>query len=233
MEWLPPYRYHKRHPRQTNSVNHICQRRSILFVLDTSGSIGRESYRTMTTAVSSLVTLFCVPTQFAVITFAHKLRLEFCFNCFNNTLNGRRAAGQAIINTRYCHGRRTRTGAAARCVCSELLDQYKCGLDPFSCIDVVFITDGHSNGALDVCREVQCLHNHPSRHINTYAIGINNYNAEEIRCLSRYSNSEQVVFGFESFNEFYDYLNNVTARLLSSTNTARYNCINRDRSLNP
>ena len=187
----------------------------------------------MTTAVSSLVPLFCFPTQFALMTFSSLLRLEFCFNCFNNTLNGRRAARQAIINTRYRHGPWTRTGEAVRCVCSELLDRYKCGLDPFSCIDVVFITDGHSNNALDVCREVQCLHNHPSRIINTYAIGINNYNETEIRCLSSYSNSEQVVFGFESFNEFVSYLNNVTARLLSPVNHEIYNCINRDRSLNP
>ena len=97
----------------------------------------------------------------------------------------------------------------------ELLDQFKCGLDPFSCIDVVFITDGHSNGALDVCHEVECLYNHPSHHINTYAIGINNYNATEMRCLS---NSEEVVFGFGSLNEFEGYLKNVTMRLLTPVN---------------
>ena len=134
------------------------------------------------------------------------------------------------MNIRY-RGGGTNIGEAARCVCNELLDQYKCGLHPFSCIDVVFITDGLSNGALDVCHEVGCLHNNQYRHINTYAIGINNYNETEIRCLSR--NTEEVVLGFESFNEFEGYLNNVTARLLLPVNIGRYNCINRDRRLNP
>jgi len=41
------------------------------------------------------------------------------------------------------------------------------------------------------------------------------------------------VFGFESFNEFEGYVNNVTARLLLPVNIGRYNCINRDRRLNP
>jgi len=208
-------------------------RRSILFVLDTSGSIGRESYKRITAAVSSLVTLFCVPTQFAVLTFGDLLRLEFCFNCFNNSFAGRTAAGEAINNTIYRHGPSTRTGDAAQCVCDELLDRHKCGRDLMSCIDVVFITDGHSNNGLNACSAVQCLHNHPYVHINTYAIGINTYNDREIRCLSSYSNSEEVVFGFESFNEFEGYLNNVTARLLLPVNIGRYNCINRDRRLNP
>ena len=221
-----------RHPRQSfASVS--CPRRSILFVLDSSESIGRESYRRITAAVSSLVTLFCVPTQFALMTFGDRLRLEFCFNCYDNSYAGRTAIGQAIMNTRY-HGGLTKIGEAARCVCNELLDRFKCGLWTGSCIDVIFITDGYSNGALDVCSEVQCLHNYISvRNINTYAMGVNKYNEREIRCLSSYSNSEEVVFGFESFNEFVGYLNNVTARLLLPENIGRYNCINRDRRLNP
>jgi len=64
-------------------------------------------------------------------------------------------------------------------------------------------------------------------------MGVNKYNEREIRCLSSYSNSEEVVFGFESFNEFVGYLNNVIARLMLPINLGRYNCINRDRRLNP
>ena len=230
---VPPHNLRMRHPRQSFLDNDKdCPRRSILFVLDTSGSIGSASFTRMTTAVSSLVTLFCAPTQFAVLTFSSLLRLEFCFDCFNNTLRGRTDARQAIINIKY-RGRLTNTGEAARCVCNELLDRYKCGLWRDSCIDVIFITDGYSNGALDVCSEVQCIHNHPYRYINTYAIGINRYNESEIKCLSRYSNSEEVVFGFESFDEFFGYLNNVTARLISPVNLAKYSCLNRDRNLNP
>ena len=53
--------------------------------------------------------------------------LEFCFNCFDNTINGRSAAKQAISNAIY-RGGLTHTGKAARCACSELLSYQKCGL---------------------------------------------------------------------------------------------------------
>ena len=185
----------------------------------------------MTAAVSKLATLFCNPVQFALMTFSRRRWLEFCFNCFDNTLAGRIAARQAIANTVY-HGGATHSGKAAKCVCNELLNYQKCGLFRLSCIDVVFITDGYSNGPCNVCEEVKCLHNHPHRIINTYAIGIKNYRESEIRCISKYSSSE-TVFSFESFDEFEEYMNNVTTALLNPNNYHKYNCINRNQNQNP
>ena len=126
----------------------------------------------------------------------------------------------------YRHGPWTRTGEAARWT-PWSIQMWAWSLKLHWCC---LYNWWPSNGALDVCREVECLYNHPSRHINTYAIGINNYNATVIRCLS---NSEEVVFGFESLNEFEGYLKNVTMRLLTPVNIRRYNCLKRDQSLNP
>ena len=184
----------------------------------------------MTATISNLTTSFCDPVQFALMTFNERRWLEFCFNCFDNTLAGRTAAGRAIANTVYRDGW-THTGQAARCVCNELISYQKCGLSQFSCIDVVFITDGRSNGPLNVCEEVKCLHNNQLRIINTYAMGIKNYNETEIKCISKHSKFE-TVFSFESFDEFQEYMKNVTTRIFNNLVTqGQYSCLNRDRTL--
>ena len=223
---------HKFRQRRQNTVNNDPCRgktRSVLFVLDTSGSIGRQSFQRMTAAISNLTTSFCDPVQFALMTFNDRRWLEFCFNCFNNSYIGRNNAKQAISNVVYRSGL-TYTGSAARCACEELLSYQKCGLSRVSCIDVVFITDGLSNGPLDVCEEVKCLHNNDHRIINTYAMGINNYVEAEIRCIAKYSNIE-TVFRFESFDEFHEYMNNVTTRMFNLATKNIYSCLNRDRTL--
>ena len=188
----------------------------------------------MTAAVSRLTAFFCKPVQFALMTFNERRWLEFCFNCFDNTLTGRNAARQAIANTVYRNvgSGWTYTGRAATCVCNELIDIHKCGLFQFSCIDVIFITDGQSNGPVKVCNAVKCLHDHPHRIINTYAIGIKNYRESEIQCISKYSNSE-TVFSFDSFDQFEGYITNVTTALIDPVNFGIYDCVNRNQDQNP
>jgi uncharacterized protein with von Willebrand factor type A (vWA) domain len=144
---------------------------NVLFVLDTSGSIGSDQFDKVKIAVANLTTLFCKQVQFALITFGSTVNLEFCFNCFQNTYSGRRKAKSAIESAPY-RGGWTRTGGTARCICEDLIHS-SCGIDPTlspACLDVVFITDGKSNDPnLDVCQEVRCLHNRYG--VNTYAIG--------------------------------------------------------------
>ena len=228
-KWIPSHQFRQR--RQSDSCKDSNVKHSILFVLDTSGSIGRQTFQRMTAALSNLTKFFCKPVQFALMTFSDGRWLEFCFNCFENTLAGRVAAGEAIANATY-HGGLTHSGKAARCVCNELINIQKCGLFQSSCIDVIFITDGYSNGPFNVCKEVECLHNNQYRTINTYAIGIKNYREAEIQCISKYSSNE-TVFSFESFDEFEEYINNVTTALTSTTNFGHYNCTHRNQDQNP
>ena len=231
-KWIPSHQFRQR--RQIDFCKDSRVKRSVLFVLDTSGSIGRQTFQRMTAALSNLAPFFCKSVQFALMTFNKRRWLEFCFNCFENTLAGRIAAGQAIANTVYRNegSGATHSGEAVRCACNELINIQKCGLFQSSCIDVVFITDGKSNGPLNVCEEVKCLHNNQFRTINTYAIGIKNYREAEIQCISKYSSSE-TVFSFESFDEFQEYMNNVTIALTDPVNFGKYDCINRNQNQNP
>ena len=92
----------------------------VLFVLDTSASIEISEFDNMTTALSCLVPHFCNPINIAVMTFDDHYFMEFCFNCFDNTCEGRKKAADAVgaINHRYKGF--THTGGAVRCV-EELL----------------------------------------------------------------------------------------------------------------
>lgn len=192
----------------------------ILFMLDTSGSIGATNFHTMTSQLGLLVRLVCKPVKIAVVTFNHNYHVEFCFNCFDNTCTGRLSTYIAMSNITY-QGGWTHTGGAAKCACDVILNE-TCGVDrTASCIDVVLITDGHSNDpSREVCREIQCLHTRFG--VNTYAIGIGNrVNQAELNCIHNTSNVMS-IFSYNSFNYFSTSLNETIKRLNSTTN---YTCI--------
>ena len=154
-----------RYRRQANCQLGPDEFRYILFVLDTSGSIGITSFNRVTALLSQLTPLFCDPIKIAVMTFDHAYFVEFCFDEHDNTPLGRVQAGEAISNIPYIREgqgpgtRWTHTAGAAQCVCNYMLTS-ACGL-PVSagCMDVVFITDGYSNDpSRNICEEIRCLH---------------------------------------------------------------------------
>ena len=216
----------RRMQRQVFTGNRNCQPdgiQHILFMLDTSGSIGSADFQRMTASLSRLVALMCKPVRIAAMTFNHDYKVEFCFNCFDNTCGGRGKMMNAMYNIPYRSGW-THSGGAARCACDFLLT-LTCGIDPrASCIDVVFITDGRSNDpARDVCTEIQCLHNRFG--VNTYAIGIRNYRQSELDCITKASNSMS-IFNYNTFDEFSASLASVIARLIPDpNNNVQYTCI--------
>ena len=115
----------------------------------------------------------------------------------------------------------TYTGEAARCICDELLDT-SCGIseDP-SCLDVVFITDGRSNGRRQICDEVKCLHRKEG--INTFAIGINGFVQAELDCIADGSDRLS-AFEFNSFNAFERAIDDVIHRLGDEISTNPQSC---------
>ena len=173
-------------------------------MLDTSGSIGKPTFTRMVSNLSDLVPLLCGNTKIAAITFGSHTYHEFCFKCPANNIDQMQTANQ---NIPY-HGGLTYTGEAVKCVCDKILT-IPCGLPNIgsyrSCpapIDVVIITDGWSNGFLDVCKEAKCLHNHPFYDINTFSIGVGSYNYAELNCIKDDDDNDgHIFFDLDDFDE--------------------------------
>jgi hypothetical protein len=68
----------------------------ILFVLDTSGSIGQANFETVTRILGGLTTLFCDRNKIAVMTFDHEYYVEFSFDRYRDDHIGRIDAGNDI-----------------------------------------------------------------------------------------------------------------------------------------
>lgn len=217
-DYTIPFNFAEHGARYRRS-NHDCEPdgiKYVLFVLDTSGSIGINTFNTMKERLSCLVPLFCDPIKVAVMTFNHEYYMEFCFDCYDgNTCEDRRNAGTAIRNIIYRSGL-THTGGAMRCLDQDILSygSQLCGIehDINNCFQIVFITDGGSNDPrLNVCDEVQ--HLHLDSRVTVHAMGIgNNVNNAEINCI-RGSNPASSYFYFNTFDEFNEKLNTLVTLL--------------------
>lgn len=211
------HRYRRDNHRECSESQHI------LFVLDTSGSIGFSNFRKMTNALSCLVPLFCNPIEVAVITFDDEYFMEFCFNCFSSTCEGRKAASDAIAAIPYHYPGLTYTGGVVRCVNNLLTNRQMCDFsiddEDTHCLDVVFITDGRSNGHIDVCHEIKISRLHREKKIAVHAIGIGpNVNQNEINCLKKNDTNNLIKnLHFSSFEEFTTTLNEVVSFLKNDT----------------
>ena len=202
-----------RRRRQTTT----CNDRYLLFMLDTSGSIGRNTFTRMVTNLSELVTFFCGNTKVAAMTFGSHVYHEFCFKCKANRIDN---IEEAIKSIPY-HGGGTHTGEAVKCACDNILT-IPCGLPKRrkyrrcpAPIDVVIITDGHSNGNLDVCEEAKCLHNHPFYDISTYSIGVGAQNDEELDCIEDPNNDDvdHIFFTMDTFDELESFIEKIVEYL--------------------
>ena len=219
---------HFRYRRQTRcSVNDTQQ---VLFVLDSSGSVGRQNFEDMKNATARLVPLFCKKIKTALISFSSDIKLEYCFNCFKNTWYGRAAAANTIRNAEYLGGC-THTGATAKCICDDILDA-NCGITTTECLHVVFITDGRSNDPnRQLCREIECLHEKVG--ISTYAIGIGRYNRTELECIA-HNTDDFGMFEYETFQEFKDSIDEVYKLVLDAASNGNWNaCSRRNITLSP
>lgn len=211
----------------------------ILFLFDTSGSISLDDFELMKESFSDLIPLFCKPVKVAMMTFDDQFKLEFCFDCFDNDCSGRNETAKAIRAMTHRRGY-TYTAGATKCACRELLNR-RCGLpSDASCIDVVYVTDGRSNDylydrSLSVCDAVQCLRERTA--INTYAIGVGNYDQAELKCIADVS-SNSSVFRFNNVTDLTEHLLQVVVLLMPTpgNNNAihrKYACVNPQNSPSP
>lgn len=184
-----------------------CNDRYVLFILDTSGSVGHITFKKLVESLSKLVPLFCKNTKIAAMTYGSHIYHEFCFNCFESDDTFRTNLRKAMSSIPY-HGGFTHTGRAIQCACDEILTT-ACGLPTEEkykeCpapIDVVILTDGRSNGPLDVCKTAKCLHNQAIYDVNTFAIGVKNFNQAELDCIVDQNDlNVKSIFYMDNFKE--------------------------------
>lgn len=207
--------------------NNICEDRYLLFMLDTSGSIGNSTFINVVSNLSTLVFYFCGNTKVAAITFGSCTYHEFCFKCDVNDQSDPWKLQEAIQRIRY-HGGLTYTGEAFDSVCKNILT-IPCGLpnrkDYTKCpapIDVVVITDGKSNGILKACEEAKCLHNHAFFDINTFSIGVGNYDLAELNCIEDLDSDDvgHIFFDLDNFDEIGELIAEVEEYLSTPLNSA-------------
>ena len=213
--------------------NNKCDLRSMVFVLDTSGSIGEVNFQRMLNATANFVPLLCDNMKIAIISYSHNIHVEFCFNCYDlcNSTDcdtDRWNVVSAIQGIQYRAGW-TSTGVASRCVYDYILDPSSgCGANVSSnCLDIIYVTDGHSNGPLrypQTCEEATCLRNHPTwcGKVNTYAIAIGSrVNRNEINCITQ--NDEDSVFNVDDFTQFQELIKHAYDHLSAHSN--EYTCV--------
>ena len=177
-------------------------------MLDTSGSIGLDNFNIMTNSISKLVHYFCRKIKVAMVVFNQYRYLEFCFECFDNDCDGRRAARDKIRRIPY-RGGYTFTASATLCACNKVLTS-SCGFEPTfinrACLDVIYITDGRSNDPLlQVCDAVECLYNKPDTDLTVYAFAIGDTVDEtELNCITRSQSHGNALFKVPDFQSFSD-----------------------------
>ena len=186
---------HERRRRQA------CPRstRYVLFVVDTSGSIGQSTFNKVRDLLARMSEKLCDRLRVAMITYNHEINLEFCFNCYTD----RRDIFSAIRRVQY-RGGLTHTTDATKCACQTMLTT-GCGLPRGHYtpnIDIVYLTDGKHNGP---CRsnlnsELQCFHRRPN--INTYAIAIGDAAFASVQAIENPRDSgNSHIFNVDDFDD--------------------------------
>lgn len=219
-----------RYRRQNEVKCHPKGTRYVLFILDTSGSIEPYDFQRMTSTLSILVHYFCRRIKIAAVTFSDDYFIEFCFDCFGNSCGGRDDARDAMAGIKY-RGGLTFTGEITQCVCDNVLTP-ECGFpelptDGTTCLDIVYVTDGWSNGPADVCQKVECLYDLErwgSVELNVFAFGIGGYNLTELKCITRDRSVNYInnaIFEVNSFDEFEEAIRGIASVFdwLASGNT--------------
>ena len=206
--------------------------RYVLFIMDTSGSIGNANFQDVKEILANLSSTLCDNLRVALLTYSHDFNLEFCFKCYNN----RNDIFGAIMNTVY-RGGLTHSTAATRCACQTMLTT-ECGLPQgvhTPNIDVVYLTDGRHNGhctGTTLENELDCFHSDTRLNINTYAIGIGRASFDSVNAMAKVRDPDDAhVFNVDTFADL-KVLFALISDLLSSDadgdGVPDYSCISHD-----
>ena len=147
--------------------------RTIIFVVDSSGSILPHIYRRVLDVLANFARLLCGEAAIGMLTFSYNIELEFCPTCFRrydystyiNEVRNR-------IKSAHYHNSRTHTGEMVKCLRQSVLPSPECRLLNKK-TQIVFFTDGRANGCTRVPPAIAQLEAaYPT--LEVYAIGMGN-----------------------------------------------------------
>ena len=222
---LEKYRSSIHENRKKRQCSNNPSKRYVLFIVDTSGSIGATNFEDVKSIIADISETLCDHLKVGLLTYSDYIHLEFCFKCYND----RRDIKAAILRTQY-RGGFTHTTDAIKCACEEILTS-GCGLPQginTPNIDVVLLTDGVHNGP---CQNVlnftvKCLHDKVN--INTFGIGIGNTVFESVRALTNSAGNN--IFRVDNIPDLKNLLG-LIKKLLStkdSNGNPVYSCVAHD-----
>ena len=121
------------------------EERLIVIIFDVSGSIDATVFTNYKGLIATIAENLCGNIQIAVVSYSHKIILDFCSNCYS--FEKRADMKDAILNIHH-QGSTTHTGRALKCVGEEVLNPTGiCELSSdIEHIDIVILTDGRHNG---------------------------------------------------------------------------------------
>ena len=173
----------------------------VLYILDSSGSIGEANFKNMTDVMAQFSLFYCPnTTKIAVMSYSTDVYKNYCFDCEQNLIVTRYNAIKSIP----FRNQLTASGDAIQCACDYMLNS-PCGFPRITGhnapeVDVIFITDGKSNRGRNVCTAASCWSSFYN--INVFPIGIgNNVNYRELDCIKGKIENGVERFDMRDFNE--------------------------------
>ena len=172
-------RHHKKRSSDQDTGN-----RYALFILDGSGSIQRKNFDLMINFTADLAFVFQHCGFTAVIVYDDCTYLKYNFDNFrSHRTETYDKLIQCIRTTNYPNGF-TASGYAIRRAYQEVLETITGKIEE---IDILFITDGHSNKGESPCREANDYWGRlldKTENVHVYPIGIgHNVNHTELNCI--------------------------------------------------
>lgn len=170
-------------------------KKDIVFVLDSSSSVGKNNYQTMLDFVKALVEELAGASfnnRFGMIVYSTEVRLIFSLGRYRDAAT----IGNAVGGTRYYPGS-TNTASGLRTALEILTNAYGARRDADDV--VILITDGYSNvNSHDTIPAAEELKSTGAR-VLTIAVGLSDYSE-----VSQIASTPEDVFKVSSYNVLHD-----------------------------
>ena len=197
--------------------------RSVLFVLDASGSIRQAEFDNVTSFLADIAMHLCGEVAIGLLTYSTHIRMHFCPTCSRDDdiseADYRVIVKNKIKSVQY-HGHFTFTGEVLKCLTNHIMSNPDCVFLQTKPTHIVFFTDGRANGCQDVTRAAEELGTQ-YQNAEIYAIGIGSIDKSGVSDLQT-RNNDAIFFNFNTLGLLLNTWDSFKAEYI---NTSDYACL--------